>query len=168
MQLWKYLSKNVKIVDIDGTVFTGLVACYTTAIDDPDGIPSIEIRETPQSDSLIGFTAKEIANIEIIKTDGDPNKPPQIKRQRIKGVRIIKPSYILNGVDPQALVDKYHGTGLLKMTRKGEWDKEETIISDKLIGVDINSDTGVKTPTNCFKIHYSEDGVYIVPTVLVG
>ncbi|MCL1986396.1 MAG: polymorphic toxin type 50 domain-containing protein [Firmicutes bacterium] len=36
-------------------------------------------------------------------------------------------SYLLDGVNPQELVDIYHGTGEPKTTKKGEWKNKEYI-----------------------------------------
>lgn len=65
----------------------------------------------------------------------------------------------------QELINKYAGTGEINFTRKGEWDKKELIKVDKDIGVSINNKTGVETLTNKFKIHYSNKGTHVVPTL---
>ncbi|MCL1986979.1 MAG: polymorphic toxin type 50 domain-containing protein [Firmicutes bacterium] len=73
-------------------------------------------------------------------------------------------SYLFDWVNPQELVDKYCGKGKFRITKKGQWDKKETITADKDIGVNVIQDTGLETPTNKFKIHYSKTGTHIVPT----
>ncbi|MCL1986395.1 MAG: hypothetical protein FWG64_00260 [Firmicutes bacterium] len=75
MNLWEYEFQNVKIVDVDGDVFTGFALCYTSTLDDPDGIENISIRENLNSTRLIEFTAAEIAKIEIIEPTENLNIP---------------------------------------------------------------------------------------------
>ena len=73
-------------------------------------------------------------------------------------------SYLADGVDPQKLVDEYHGTGDLKIKNAYKnWGKKEFIMSDKVIGYDVNILTGEITPTRYFSIHYSKRGTHIVP-----
>lgn len=67
--------------------------------------------------------------------------------------------------EAQELINKYAGTGEIDFNRKGEWDKKELIKVDKNIGVSINNKTGIETITNKFKIHYSNKGTHIVPTL---
>ncbi|MCL1999511.1 MAG: polymorphic toxin type 50 domain-containing protein [Turicibacter sp.] len=71
-------------------------------------------------------------------------------------------SYLLDGVDPQELVDKYHGTGECRTTKKGEWDKKEHIAVGKIVGVHLNL-AGMQTLTSNITIHYSKTGTHIVP-----
>jgi len=73
-------------------------------------------------------------------------------------------SYLLDGVDAQKLVDRYHGTGFTPINKRGEWKNTETIEIENIIGISINPVTGVKTRTNIFTIHYSKTGTHIVPT----
>ena len=73
-------------------------------------------------------------------------------------------SYLADGVDPQKLVDEYHGTGDLKITNPNKnWIKKEFIMSNKVIGYDVDPVTGEITPTRYFSIHYSKNGTHIVP-----
>ncbi|SDP01636.1 toxin 50 [Eubacterium maltosivorans] len=65
--------------------------------------------------------------------------------------------------EAQALVDQYAGTGELRLTKSGTWDKKEVVKTDHVIGVDVNAVTGQETETTGFKIHYSKKGVHIVP-----
>ena len=74
-------------------------------------------------------------------------------------------SYLLDNVNAQALVDKYHGTGRAEFSRSGIWISKEFVIADKDIGVNINLKTGEQTITNRFIIHYSKTGAHIVPTL---
>ena len=74
-------------------------------------------------------------------------------------------SYLLNGVDAQALVDRFHGTGTAHLNRSGDmWINKEFIESDRDIGININNKTGQESITNRFTIHYSNTGTHIVPT----
>jgi hypothetical protein len=92
---------------------------------------------------------------------------PEKQNRHIKGSDgyIDGRSYLLDGVDAQELVDRYHGTGyvLLNDANKMRISKEN-IITDYNIGVRINPKTGEETLTNRFTIHYSKTGVHIVPT----
>ena len=70
-----------------------------------------------------------------------------------------KPS-IFNGTaeDAQKLIDEFAGKGeMLKCGYK------EKVNFGKIIGDCVNERTGIKTPTTWGKIHYSKDGVHIVP-----
>ena len=74
-------------------------------------------------------------------------------------------SYIYGSQETaQELVETYHGTGTPQFTRKGEWNHKEMVTADHLIGVDVDKDTGLETPTDRFVIHYSNTGTHIVPT----
>lgn len=69
-------------------------------------------------------------------------------------------SYLLKGVYPQELVDKYAGTGIFQRSRKGMWKNKELISGDEFTCVNIDS------ITNKFYIHYSKMyGIHIVPTL---
>lgn len=75
-------------------------------------------------------------------------------------------SYLLEGVDPQDLVNKYAGTGIFQRSRKGKWKNKELISGDEFIGVNIDNITNELKYTNKFYIHYSKkDGTHIVPTL---
>ncbi|GAB6170075.1 polymorphic toxin type 50 domain-containing protein [Clostridium carnis] len=65
--------------------------------------------------------------------------------------------------EAQELVNKYAGTGIIRLNQKGEWDGKEIIKADKDIGVNVNNRTNVRSNTNRFKIHYSKKGIHIVP-----
>ena len=75
------------------------------------------------------------------------------------------PSYLTISIDEaQELVEKYHGTGILKLNRRGEVIPSELIIdNDKPIGVAVNNENGQSATTAGFKIHYSSSGTHIVP-----
>lgn len=64
--------------------------------------------------------------------------------------------------ETQEIVIKYHGTGIITVTKAGQI--KETIVLDKDVGVTVNPDTGEEETTNTIKIHYSKTGVHVVPT----
>ncbi|WP_420806019.1 polymorphic toxin type 50 domain-containing protein [Bacillus kwashiorkori] len=63
----------------------------------------------------------------------------------------------------QDLVNLHAGTGKIRLTGKGNWDKKEIIEVEEIIGVSVDNLTGEGFKTNMFKIHYSKKGVHIVP-----
>ena len=65
MKLFDYFNKNVKIVDINGTIWYGCVLTYTPAIDTEDELYD-EIG-LDCDNSLIEFCENEIKSIEEIK-----------------------------------------------------------------------------------------------------
>lgn len=67
--------------------------------------------------------------------------------------------------ETQELVKRYAGTGYLERDRKGNFANKELITANHNIGVNINNITGEKTSTDRFYIHYSKNGVHIVPTL---
>ena len=73
-------------------------------------------------------------------------------------------SYLLDGVDAQALVDKYHCTGYVPLNHEGKWKNKETVSLDHWIAVNVNPVTGEQSLTNRFTIHYSRTGTHIVPS----
>lgn len=75
------------------------------------------------------------------------------------------PAYLtISTEEAQKLVEKYHGTGILKLDRKGNIIESELIIdNDEPIGIAVNNLNGATAETTCFKIHYSEEGTHIVP-----
>jgi len=75
LNLWQYEYKHIKILTIDGSVFTGFVEDYTSELDDPDGVENIGVGITGTSGYAIEFTAAEIAKIEIIEPTENLNIP---------------------------------------------------------------------------------------------
>lgn len=75
------------------------------------------------------------------------------------------PSYLtISSEEAQKLVDKYHGTGILKLDKNGNVMQSEKIVdNDIVIGYAVNNVTGEKVTTTGFKIHYSGKGTHIVP-----
>ena len=71
---------------------------------------------------------------------------------------------LLTDEEIQALVDKYHGTGILRLDKNGNVISSEMIVdNDMIIGYAVNNKNGKKVYTSGFKIHYSADGTHIVP-----
>lgn len=62
----------------------------------------------------------------------------------------------------QELVNKYAGTGQIIRDRNGKYTGKERITTNDQIGVCIDLE-GNEVPTKSFMIHYSKDGVHIVP-----
>jgi len=63
----------------------------------------------------------------------------------------------------QALVDRYKGTGDIRLTEAGDWTHKEFITADTVIGVTIDPETGQLCQTRRFAIHYGKRGAHIVP-----
>ena len=72
-------------------------------------------------------------------------------------------SYLLDNVNAQELVNRYHGTGEAKLNKTGEWKNKEVVSADETIGILVNPDTNEEIATNSFTIHYSRTGTHIVP-----
>lgn len=75
------------------------------------------------------------------------------------------PSRVTIGLEKiQELIERYAGTGVLKMDRNGQWTHTEIILdNEEVIGVAVNNRTGAEAPTTVFKIHYASDGAHLVP-----
>lgn len=64
----------------------------------------------------------------------------------------------------QELVNKYHGTGILKLNKSGKVLPSEIIVdNDTVVGYAVNNRNGKIVEATGFKIHYSEKGTHIVP-----
>ena len=64
----------------------------------------------------------------------------------------------------QELVNKCAGTGELQRTTSNKWKNKEVVTVDRDIGIYVDLNTGSEIETNRFVIHYSKNGVHIVPT----
>ena len=74
-------------------------------------------------------------------------------------------SYLtITDAEIQGLVTKYAGTGKFLRDSKNRWRNREIVTAENTIGYSINPVTGKEIPTRCFTIHYSKNGVHIVPT----
>lgn len=73
-------------------------------------------------------------------------------------------SYLNGDLDAaKELVDRYHGTGEIKLTSAGEWNKKAFVTAHEDIGVSINPESKTQAPTNRFAIHYGKKGTHVVP-----
>ncbi|MBN6890073.1 SPP1 gp7 family putative phage head morphogenesis protein [Cytobacillus horneckiae] len=64
----------------------------------------------------------------------------------------------------QNLIAQFHGKGEIIINKNGQWNNTEIILdNDTVIGRAINNLNGKDAETTVFKIHYSNDGVHIVP-----
>ena len=115
--------------------------------------------------------AKKTAEIrKLIKSDDTPKKLNVGKQnQHIRESKDYKEgkSYIYGDLNTaQELVDKYHGTGEIRLNKKTgqwEWNNKEFITLPEDVGVYINNHTGETFPTNSVSIHYGKKGTHIVP-----
>ena len=75
------------------------------------------------------------------------------------------PSYLtITEKEAQELIEKYHGTGILKLDKNGNVIQSEMIIdNDLVIGYAVDNRTGKQVEATGFKIHYSDKGAHIVP-----
>lgn len=75
------------------------------------------------------------------------------------------PSYLtISDEKVLELVKRYSGNGRIRYGRNGLWDSQEIIVTnEEIIGVVIDNRNGNSAETSVFKIHYSKDGVHIVP-----
>lgn len=112
--------------------------------------------------------SQKIAEIrELIKSDNIPKKLNIGKQNQhireSKGYEEGK-SYIYGDLNTaQELVNKYHGTGEIILTRSGEWSNKEVITAAEDLGVEVNPTTGSETATNRATIHYGKNGTHVVP-----
>ena len=65
--------------------------------------------------------------------------------------------------ETQEIINHKSGTGKLIYDRKGNWKNKELIDCEKEIGVDVDINTGIETPTDKATIHYSKTGTHLVP-----
>lgn len=72
-------------------------------------------------------------------------------------------SYLNSKEDVQALINKYAGTGTLVRDASGKWAHKEVVTADHPIGFAVSQVDGSETETSTFTIHYSKQGVHIVP-----
>ena len=91
------------------------------------------------------------------------NTEKQNRHDRKNSGYVTGRSYLLDGVDPQILVNDYHGTGRAGLSKDGVWNNRETVTADRDIGINVDQKTGEETLTDRFTIHYSGTGVHIVP-----
>lgn len=68
MRLKQYEGKNIRIIDVDGQIFEGLVTDYIHAGEDDTGLESIIVNCTKGwlKDQGVEFWEKDIKSIEVI------------------------------------------------------------------------------------------------------
>ncbi|MCL1999513.1 MAG: hypothetical protein FWG65_12180 [Turicibacter sp.] len=79
MNLYNCKFKHVKLQSNEGNVFTGIVEEYTSALDDPDGVENIGITPDGEIGYTIGFSAENIASIEILESAEMTTTSPQLQ-----------------------------------------------------------------------------------------
>ena len=72
-------------------------------------------------------------------------------------------SYLVENLDVQKIVNKYAGTGTIMRSKKGKWEHKETVITDRIVGYNVSMIDGTTEATHTCVIHYSHEGVHIVP-----
>lgn len=123
--------------------------------------------ETLEKQRLAAYNQKQEEVRRLILSDETPktlNIGAQNKHiQNSKGY-IPGRSYIFGDLEmAQSLVERYYGTGEIKLTRDGDWAKKEFVTLDKPVGVWVNQETGEEIETARFSIHYGKKGTHIVP-----
>ena len=113
------------------------------------------------------YNKKKEEAIQLIKSDTTSksiNRGHQNKHIKDSDGYIEGRSYIFGTLeDAQELVDRYHGTGEVKLTASIEWTHKEFVVADEPIGVWIDNTTGKEYETRRFSIHYGKKGTHIVP-----
>lgn len=71
----------------------------------------------------------------------------------------VEPSYLLQGINPQRLLEKYSTTGIFELDSQGRNTNVELIKLDRIVGFDATCNR----PTKWVKIHNGPKGAYIVP-----
>lgn len=103
--------------------------------------------------------AKEyINNVDKTINEGKQDKHIKGSNNYIEGRSYLT----ISKEEAQSLVNKYAGTGEVRITESKKWSKQEIISTDKIIGVSVSKING-EHKTNSFKIHYSKTGTHIVP-----
>lgn len=90
---------------------------------------------------------------------------PGKQAQHIKGDKYVEgKSYLtISAEEAQEIVNRYHGTGFIRINNNGAQIKE-TISLDNDVGVVIDTDSSEEWITNKITIHYSKKGTHIIPT----
>jgi hypothetical protein len=103
----------------------------------------------------------------LIKSDKQPKKlhlGQQGKHIEGHNNYVSGKSYLTISPDEvQTLVDMHAGTGEVRLTRNGEWNSKEIILTDEQVGVYIDQDTAEELAPDGFTIHYGKKGTHIVP-----
>lgn len=93
--------------------------------------------------------------VEINNEKQEPHMQATVKKGK---------SYLFDGVDPQELFNKYAGTGIMELDRRGNKTNKEICKSNRFIG--INGSDGERTKV--FKIHHSKKRTHIAPCLEKG
>lgn len=95
-----------------------------------------------------------------LKINGQQNKHILGHHDYIEGR-----SYLLDGINPQDLVNKYAGTGNFIRNTNGEWHRnQERVTVNDFVGINVNIKTGQLEFTRTFNIIYSKKkGTHVVP-----
>lgn len=117
-----------------------------------------------QYSDTLGITTEEKAKQYISNIDKTVNEGKQGKHIIGHNNYIEGRSYLtISQEEIQKLINKYAGTGEIKINNDKIWSKQEIILnSDKIVGVAVNKRKG-NHETSSFKIHYSKEGTHIVP-----
>lgn len=136
------------------------------------------IREKLERLHVLGYDRSTVAKVQkavkiedirkLIKSDAVTKKVNVRKQNRhILGSPgyIEGRSYIYGDVETaQALVDRYHGTGTLVLSKKQKWANKEVVETNSVIGCVVDPSSGEISGTNRITIHYSLTGTHVVPT----
>ena len=136
------------------------------------------IREKLERLHVLGYDRSTVAKVQkavkiedirkLIKSDAVTKKVNVQKQNRhILGSPgyIEGRSYIYGDVETaQALVDRYHGTGTLVLSKKQKWANKEVVETNSVIGCVVDPSSGEISGTNRITIHYSLTGTHVVPT----
>ncbi|WP_418920497.1 polymorphic toxin type 50 domain-containing protein [Anaerotignum faecicola] len=119
------------------------------------------LKKETENNEKIKEIQELICSEETVKTinKGAQNKHIPSSKGYIEGR-----SYIFGSIeDAQELVNRYSGTGEIKLSAKGEWTNKEFVVADHEIGVVIDPKTKDGVSTKRFAIHYGKKGTHIVP-----
>lgn len=136
------------------------------------------IREKLERLHVLGYDRSTVAKVQkavkiedirkLIKSDAVTKKVNVQKQNRhiLGSLGYIEGrSYIYGDVETaQALVDRYHGTGTLVLSKKQKWANKEVVETNSVIGCVVDPSSGEISGTNRITIHYSLTGTHVVPT----
>ena len=136
------------------------------------------IREKLERLYVLGYDRSTVAKVQkavkiedirkLVKSDAVTKKVNVQKQNRhILGSPgyIEGRSYIYGDVETaQALVDRYHGTGTLVLSKKQKWTNKEVVETNSVIGCVVDPSSGEISGTNRITIHYSLTGTHVIPT----
>jgi len=112
----------------------------------------------------VGLSSEQI--YQQVRSKGNLKIQPDKLGKHIEGHKNFNPKStksIFEHKDPQALVDKYAGTGVPKSGVPGQPGYKEAVDFGEPIGYHVDENTNIRTVTTRGMIHYAKDGVHIVP-----